>query len=86
MNTPIQFKIRTIVTNSNADESQKNILDTYINTLTDENSAKLITIFDKYPQSIMVYADYIKELGEQSKPISPEKLEEILSSQISKLS
>jgi hypothetical protein len=34
----------------------------------------------------MVYADYIKELGEQSQPISPEKLEEILSSQLSKLS
>jgi len=86
MSTSIQFKIRTIIANSKAEESKKNILDTYINTLTDENSAKLITIFEKYPQSIMVYADYIKELDEQSQPISPEKLEEILSSQISKLS
>jgi len=86
MSTSIQYKVRTIVANSKADESQKKILDAHIDTLTDSNAAGLITIFDKYPKSIVVYADYIKELGDQSKPISPEKLEEILSLQMSKLS
>ena len=86
MNTPIKFKVCTIIANSETDEAQKKVLETYIDTLSDGNLAKLITVFEKYPKSVAVYADYIKKLNEQSQPVSSEKLEEIISPLLSKLS
>ncbi|MCX6716472.1 MAG: hypothetical protein NTV72_00930 [Candidatus Taylorbacteria bacterium] len=78
MDTTIKFKVLTIISNSKIKEEQKKVLEAYIETLSDANLAKLITIFGKYPTAIPVYADYVKELGNQNQPVTMEKLEEII--------
>ncbi|MEI8328191.1 MAG: hypothetical protein WCG02_03590 [Candidatus Taylorbacteria bacterium] len=86
MNTQIKFKVRTMIANSRADEARKNVLESYINTLTERDLVKLIAVFEKEPRAVALYADYVKTLKEESQPVSPEKLEEILTPLLSKLS
>lgn len=86
MDTQIKFKVRTAIINSKANEPQKKVLEVYVDTLTDGDLAKLIPIFEKEPGAVAVYADYVKTLKEESKPVSPEKLEEILTPLLSRLS
>lgn len=86
MTTSIKFKILTFIDNSQVEAPVKNILKSHIDTLSDANLAKLITIFEKFPQSITIYAEYLKEIQDQSQALSPGKLEMILSNLMSKLS
>ena len=86
MNTQIKFKVRTMIANSQIDEAKKNFLESYINTLTERDLIKLFAVFEKEPRAIALYADYVKALKEESQPVSPEKLEEILTSLLIKLS
>lgn len=82
----IKFRIQTIIANSNIDEYQKKVLESYLDTLTDWNLVELIDIFEKEPRAVSVYADYIIELKEQTQPCLPEKLEKILTPLLNKLS
>lgn len=86
MNTQIKFKVRTMIANSQADEARKNVLESYINTLTERDLVKLVAVFEKEPRAVALYADYVKTLKEESQPVLPEKLEEILTPLLSKLS
>jgi len=75
-----------MIANSQADEARKNVLESYINTLTERDLVKLVAVFEKEPRAVALYADYVKTLKEESQPVSPEKLEEILTPLLSKLS
>lgn len=85
MNTQMKFKIRTIIANSKIGEEQMGILESYTDTLTEADLAKLVVTFEKAPRAISAYADYLKKLKEENGPVSSEKLEQILTPLLSKL-
>ena len=85
MSTPLQFKLQTIIANSPLDKLQRVALESYLETAADSHLAKLITVFEKYPRAVAIFADFLTESGEQSAPLSPQKLEELLARALSKL-
>jgi len=78
MNTQIKFKVLTIIANSKISNEQENILSAYIENLAGGDLIKLLSVFEKEPRAVAVYADYLEELKKQRQPASLNKLEDIL--------
>lgn len=78
MSTTLKFKIRTIIENSNADAVQKNLLQDYINTLPEQDLPQLVATFESEPRAVALYADYVRGLQSRTQPLSPQELEDTL--------
>jgi len=86
MNDKIKLKLLTVVSNSNLNQEQKDFLISHFKNLNNTLLLKLLIVFEKEPQVIPVYVDYVKDLEKETQPTSSMELEKNLSLALEKLS
>lgn len=79
MNNTLTYKAKTFIANLSIDQSSKDLLIAHLSGMNDTDLATLLITFKKYPQSVPLYIEYIKDLKEKSLQFDPEKLEQLLS-------
>jgi len=79
MNTPIKSKIRTIVVNSELGESQKKTLEAFFNEKSEGELIQLVTAFEKHPNGVTMYSEFLEKISSQGESVTLENLEKELS-------
>lgn len=71
-------RVLTLIINSDVTPTQNATLDSYVATLDEKDTTRLVTIFESEPRSIALYADYINELMSHTSNLTNEALEQIM--------